>query len=158
RPAEFTGWHMLAIVCLFFGTIITVNLTLAFNAATTWTGLMVANTYVESQNFNDRLDAAEAQSELGWTATLSASPAGLTVQLRDAAGQDLTDATLTAMLGRPVQENEDRMIAFAPSQNGRIWRGKLEPGLWQVQLIANADGEQWVKTVRFIVAQQETAS
>ena len=52
-PTEFTGWHMFTIICMFFGTIITVNMILAFNAGSTWTGLVVKNTYVASQIFNE---------------------------------------------------------------------------------------------------------
>ncbi|MEO0496009.1 MAG: FixH family protein [Pseudomonadota bacterium] len=153
RPTEFTGWHMLGVICLFFGTIITVNLTLAFNAATTWTGLMVPNTYVESQNFNDRLAEADARSKLGWSAELLTSDTGLSVRLNDAAGAEVSNATLTGRLGRPVQEGEDQTIAFARGEDGaRLWRGKLAPGLWRIQLIAQEGETRWMKTVRFTVA------
>ncbi|MEO0636333.1 MAG: FixH family protein [Pseudomonadota bacterium] len=157
RPNEFTGWHMLGVVGLFFGTIITVNLTLAFNAATTWTGLMVPNTYVESQHFNEKLEAAEAQSRLGWKADVAASTEGIRVRLLDASGHDLKEATLSGTLGRPVQENEDRMIAFATTESGRVWSGKLAPGLWQVQLVADQGTVRRVKTVRFTVKPTEAA-
>ena len=49
RPTEFTGYHMLGVLVLYFGTIITVNLVMARFAITTWTGLVVENTYVASQ-------------------------------------------------------------------------------------------------------------
>ena len=35
KPFEFTGWHMLAILILFFGTIISVNLWMAISAMST---------------------------------------------------------------------------------------------------------------------------
>ena len=43
----FTGWHMAVITISFFAVIIAVNLTLAVFASTSWTGLVVANSYVE---------------------------------------------------------------------------------------------------------------
>lgn len=151
RPAEFTGWHMTGVVCLFFGTIISVNLFLAFSAATTWTGLIVPNTYVESQKFNDHLAAAEVQKKLEWSADLSAGAGGLVVQMKQADGQPLADVRIIGMLGRPVQEGEDKIIAFAPTDEGLAWRGSLGPGLWRVQLIAEKGNKRWLDTVRFTV-------
>ncbi|RWK14298.1 FixH family protein, partial [Mesorhizobium sp.] len=52
KPRVFTGRHMLAIILAFFGVVIAVNLTMATLANTSWTGLVVENTYVASQQFN----------------------------------------------------------------------------------------------------------
>jgi nitrogen fixation protein FixH len=56
----FTGWHMLGIMVAFFGVIIAVNLTMAYNAIHSWSGLVVQNTYVASQEFNDKAETAKA--------------------------------------------------------------------------------------------------
>ena len=53
-PKEFTGRHMLAIMLAFFGTIIAVNLVMAIFASRSWTGLVVKNSYVASQEFNEK--------------------------------------------------------------------------------------------------------
>ncbi len=76
---EFTGWHMLAITLLFFGTIIAVNVTLAVYANRSWTGLVVENSYVASQHFNELLAEQRQQAELGITATLKAEGGSLIV-------------------------------------------------------------------------------
>ncbi|MEM8802779.1 MAG: FixH family protein [Pseudomonadota bacterium] len=60
-----TGWHVLGMFVFGFGIIITVNLTLAFNAVRTFPGLEVKNSYVASQSFDS--DRA-AQLALGWKA------------------------------------------------------------------------------------------
>ena len=57
KPFTFTGWHMLAIMLAFFGTIITVNFTMAYLATSSWSGLVVKNTYVASQQFNGKTEA-----------------------------------------------------------------------------------------------------
>ena len=49
-PEEFTGWHMVGVMCLFFGTIISVNLYLAYQANHSWTGLVVKNSYHRQPN------------------------------------------------------------------------------------------------------------
>ena len=67
----FTGWHMAAITSSFFAVIIAVNLTLAFFASTSWTGLVVANSYVASQNFNRDAEIARQQRALGWQVNLT---------------------------------------------------------------------------------------
>ena len=66
---EFTGKHMLAICVGAFGVIITVNLILAYNAVATFPGLEAKNSYVASQQFNERRDAQEG---LGWTVAAKA--------------------------------------------------------------------------------------
>ena len=57
RP--FTGGHMLAVMVVFFGVVISVNVFLAVVANTSWTGFVVENSYVASQEFNHK--AAEGR-------------------------------------------------------------------------------------------------
>ena len=52
---KFTGKHALAVFVGAFGVIIAVNLVLAYNAVKTFPGLEVKNSYVASQEFNERL-------------------------------------------------------------------------------------------------------
>ena len=57
---EFTGYHMVAVMTLFFGTIISVNLLMAWYANTSWSGLVVKNSYVASQEFNGKLEEGDS--------------------------------------------------------------------------------------------------
>lgn len=60
---EIKGWHVFTGFAGAFSIIITVNLTLAFQAVRTFPGLEVRNSYVASQTFDaDRT----AQLGLGW--------------------------------------------------------------------------------------------
>ena len=59
----FTGRHMLAVVFAFFGTIITVNLVMAFLATGTFPGLVVKNSYIASQHYNERLAETRAHEQ-----------------------------------------------------------------------------------------------
>ncbi|MEO0913737.1 MAG: FixH family protein, partial [Pseudomonadota bacterium] len=70
---KFTGWHMFAVMVLFFGTIISVNLTLAYFASQSWTGLVVKNSYVASQHFNEDQARLKAQKLLYWVEKLEHS-------------------------------------------------------------------------------------
>ncbi len=63
---QFTGWHMLAVMMAFFGVIIAVNFTMARIALGSFGGVVVENSYVASQHFNDWLEQARGQEALGW--------------------------------------------------------------------------------------------
>ncbi|MGO4840209.1 FixH family protein, partial [Rhizobiaceae sp. 2RAB30] len=67
----FTGRHMLAIMVAFFGTIIAVNVTMATLAGRSWTGFVVKNSYVASQEFNRKAEQGRAQAALGWESRLT---------------------------------------------------------------------------------------
>ena len=152
NPAEFTGYHMLGVMTLFFATIIMVNMVLAFNAAGTWTGLMVKNTYVESQNFNHKLARSQAQASLGWDVSLSAADGLLSLSLNDGNGRALSDAIVTGNLGRPVHEGEDRTLSFNIDGDRYSAYAALDSGLWRLQVTAiGPKGEVWVRTIRFHV-------
>ena len=72
----FTGRHMTAILVVFFGVVIAVNFTMARYARATFGGLVVENSYVASQEFNQWLDEAEAGDALGWDAVTAWRPDG----------------------------------------------------------------------------------
>ena len=59
---EFTGRHMLLIMLAFFGVIISVNIVIAVIANKSWTGLIVKNSYVASQEFNAKISDANKQT------------------------------------------------------------------------------------------------
>ena len=78
---KFTGRHAAAIFVGAFGIIITVNLSMAYNAVWTFPGLTVKNSYIASQSFDARRAAQEA---LGWTAQAELDDGWLVLSLRDA--------------------------------------------------------------------------
>ncbi|TIV43240.1 MAG: cytochrome oxidase, partial [Mesorhizobium sp.] len=87
KPREFTGRHMLVIILAFFGVVIAVNLTMATLASTSWTGLVVENTYVASQQFNKKAEEGRAQAALGWTGKLTIAWGEVRYGLADVAGK-----------------------------------------------------------------------
>ena len=64
---RFTGWHFTVIISAFFGVVIAVNLTMAVFATRTFGGVVVENSYVASQKYNDWLQAARRQQKLAWS-------------------------------------------------------------------------------------------
>lgn len=70
KGPQFTGWHMLAVMVGFFMIIVTVNMTMVYFSRSSWTGLIVKNSYVASQQFNERLEVQEKLLRAGWQAEL----------------------------------------------------------------------------------------
>lgn len=151
-PTEFTGWHMFTIICMFFGTIITVNMILAFNAGSTWTGLVVKNTYVASQIFNEETEKLEQQRALGWSSDLKYQDAQLRLKLTDNKGALISGANVSAKIGNPVHETNDHMVSFTQIGEFYVVENNLENGLWQIDLqVQTQDGLTWNKAVRLVV-------
>ncbi len=138
---EFTGRHMLAVVLLFFGTIIAVNIVLAYAATSTFPGLVVENSYVASQHYDDLLERARAQDKEHWQPQLTAEGAKLRFVLQDAQGRPLPALSVSAHVGRPSTTQEDRFIDFAAADSSSAYQAleTLPPGLWEVDLEAKRD-------------------
>ena len=130
----FTGWHMLAVIGLFFGVVIGVNMVMAVVATGTFSGLVVKNSYVASQNYNDLLAAGEAQAERGWQADMSTREGVLHLRLSDSAGEPLTGLEVAARVGRPASAREDRVVAFRAAGDAYVASDTLAPGRWIVEL------------------------
>lgn len=151
-PKEFSGWHMFGVIALFFGTIISVNIVLAFNAAGTWTGLMVKNTYVESQNFNSRVADLNAHKPLGWKVGISYNSRQLKISAHDNNDAFIKSAVVSGYLGKAVHEHDDQTIIFGEVNGAYVSEVSLSDGLWQIQLkIIDSKGLTFVETKRFTI-------
>ena len=132
---ELTGRHVLMITLGAFGTIIAVNLVMAFLAVGTFPGLEVKSSYVASQSF-DRERAA--QTALHWTVTPEYDGHQLVLTIRDEAGYPAPVKDLQVTIGRPTHMREDQTPEF--SYSGGTYRAPLElaPGVWNIHLTATA--------------------
>jgi nitrogen fixation protein FixH len=150
RP--FTGRHMLLIMLAFFATVFAANMTMVYFAAHSWTGLVVKNSYVASQEFNettDRLERAAAgvHSELGY------AQGKLSISLTDNAGKAVDAANVKLKLGRPSHEGEDHVVALTASGDGVYAADHmLAKGQWSGEVTADIPGHpQWQRPVRLLV-------
>lgn len=130
---EFTGRHMLMVTGAFFGVIITVNAVMAISASRTWTGLVVANSYVASQEFQVKADAIRAQHEAGWGFGITYKDGTLLVQSTGATTPPRL-ADVVAFVHRPVGGHEDTTIALEATPRGYEGHVELPSGVWDVAI------------------------
>jgi nitrogen fixation protein FixH len=130
---KITGRHVLIGFVAAFGVIIGVNLVLAYSAISTFPGLEVKNSYVASQEFNERKAAQEA---LGWT--ISADHAGgvLTLGITDDNGQPVQVARLEATVGRATHVQEDQTPKFRFDGTAYVASVDLGDGNWNIRMKA----------------------
>jgi nitrogen fixation protein FixH len=139
-----TGRKVLAIAAVSFGVILSANLILAYQAVNTFSGLVVPNSYIASQEFDARRRAQEA---LGWTLDLGHEDEQLTVRLTDAGGRLVRPDALEVIVGRPTTSATDMVVEMQPTPEGYAGLVDLAPGNWLVQFRARAgDGTDY--TVR----------
>ncbi|MCF3640096.1 FixH family protein [Rhizobium sp. TRM95111] len=153
QAGGFTGWHMLAVMGLFFGIIISVNLVMAWNAVSSWSGLVVQNTYVASQEFNSKVERARALAASGISGTLTVATDGVDYRLVDRGGQPVTADTVRATFKRPVDERDDFVLVLQPAGEGsyRVVHA-VATGQWVVDVVAERSGKAvFHETVRTVV-------
>ncbi|ANH04396.1 cation transporter [Shinella sp. HZN7] len=150
----FTGWHMAGVMVLFFGTIITVNLIMAWNASNSWSGLVVPNTYVASQQFNGKVAQARALAASGIEGDLTVKEGRIAYRVTDAKGAPLVADDVSAVFKRPVDERKDFTVALEPAGEGLFVADRPVPaGQWIVDISTKRDGEKvFHQTVRTVVA------
>lgn len=155
-PNPFTGWHMAGVIGLFFGTIITVNLIMATFAANSWTGLVVRNSYVASQGFDERTARRRAEHAQGWQLTGDVAATGLHFELRDADGGAIEDAAIVVSIGRPAHEHDDQVLTLHHGGEPGLYllETPFAAGLWAAEVsVARADGSTWTTALRLTVTE-----
>ncbi|MCB2087532.1 MAG: FixH family protein [Sphingomonadaceae bacterium] len=137
----FTGWHMTGLLVAFFGVVIGVNVTMASFATSTFGGVVVDNSYVASQKYNDWLEQAREQEALGWGAKTSWRPDGkVAVALLDVP----SGATLQAIARHPLGREPDQELSFVSAGEGRFVSDQSLPdGRWTLRMVVTAAGKEW---------------
>jgi nitrogen fixation protein FixH len=152
---QFTGKHMLLIMVAFFGVIIAVNIAMATLARTSWTGAVVANSYVASQEFNEKISEARTQVALGWTSKLDIEGGHLRFIVADIRGQPVKVSGGELTLRRPAYDAEDRIVPLKQLADGIIGSDmSLRDGIWIAEVHADAGLGRPYRDVQRIVIRQ----
>jgi nitrogen fixation protein FixH len=136
QSKEIKGWHVFAVIAGAFSVIIMANMTLAWFAVGTFPGLDVANTYVASQQFNDRRNAQQA---LGWSIQLSYMDGRIHLAVHDKDGALVRPNTLTLRVGLSAYAGEDQDILLTQTAGGYIADINLPKGNLVLDIMALAE-------------------
>ena len=139
---RFTGRHMLMLVVGFFTVVIGVNVLMAVVATRSWTGLVVENSYVASQEFNDKLTTSRTRTEAGWQGGLAYEAGELVFTLVGSDGTPVALDGVRVEVSRPIGVKGDRFVDLATLEDGthRVAIA-LEPGVWNAAIVAQVTGE-----------------
>jgi len=145
KEREFTGRHAAMVFVGAFTIIVGVNIALAVSAVWTFPGLEVNNSYVASQNFDDRRATQEA---LGWTVSARASGGLVILSITDATGAPVKVADLQATLGRATHVKDDLAPDFRFDGTAYVAPVELASGNWNIRMVAHAeDGTEFTQRV-----------
>lgn len=137
----FTGWHFAGIMIAFFGVVIGVNLVMARAASATFGGVVVENSYVASQQFNDWLDEARKEKALGWSATVTRRADGRIAVALTGAPEGVG---LSAVARHPLGRARDQALDFTRQADGSFRSDSALPaGRWRVRFEAAAGDRRW---------------
>lgn len=138
----FTGKHMIIVMALFFGTIIGVNFTMAWYASSSWSGLVVENTYVASQQFNDKAALARKIEASGVKGSLDVKGDDIAYQLTDSKTDAVIADRVTLRFRRPVGDHQDFSVELADAGSGLFKASHpVIPGQWIVEAEAFRGGD-----------------
>ncbi|MEP3280264.1 MAG: FixH family protein [Stappiaceae bacterium] len=139
RPV--TGRTVLAWFVGFFFVVFSANAVFIWLALDSWTGVEAESPYVVSQTYQEELEAARRQADLGWTVDVETDRPGgsvalirVTAKANDAA--PLTGFTASAALARPTRSAEDHQLELKEAQPG-VYTGTIPdaaPGQWNLIL------------------------
>ena len=136
-PREFTGKHMLLLAIGFFGVIISVNVLMAVLSATSWTGLVVQNSYVASQEFETRRIAHDEQQAAGWQSDIRLADGRVVLDVLDGTGQPVALGTVELLVNRPVGGHDDQRLVLEHQADGSYAAAlHLAAGVWDLHVEA----------------------
>lgn len=128
-----TGRKVLVIALASFGVVLAANVTMMFFALDGFPGLVERNPYVAAQKFDAEVKAERA---LGWSFDADWSGGELRVSARDAAGEPLAGLEVTAVVGRPATDVDDRRVVLSGKDGQYRAPVDLPAGRWRIDILA----------------------
>jgi nitrogen fixation protein FixH len=149
KPFQFTGWHFLACLVLFFGVDIAINVGFIVQSVVTFPGEVADDPYEAGVAYDSTLARNAIEARLGWLATVErpqAAPGGEVISVRwtDKTGRPLSGLTVTGLLRRPATEAQNLSLRFAEGVPG-VYRAvaAVSPGAWDLEVTgADSHGAQ----------------
>ena len=103
KPVSTSSWRWFPLgLFLSMAVVFAVNAVLVWQALDSFPGKAVENDFDTSNNYNEVLDAAQAQAALGWTLQARAESGHPVLVLTGRDGKPLEGARITATARRPL--------------------------------------------------------
>lgn len=145
-----TGRGVLALFVGLFALVFIVNGIFTYFALASWPGFSQSDAYRSGLRYNQTLEQARRQAELGWTSAVRFDPDGvLHVAIADAEGRPIDGLEVSVTLARPVSETQDLVLVLDPIDDGVYGTRIAVPvaGRWHARVSAeDADGNHYKMT------------
>jgi nitrogen fixation protein FixH len=151
RPSQWqlTGRMVLAILLVFFGVVIGVNVTMMDLAISTLPGTEVDSPYSASLAYEKEIAAAHAQDARHWEVDAHVERAAdgaalLRLTARDKDGRPVSGLKFGGRLERPTDKRADQAIELSEVDIG-VYSGRLDavaPGQWDLVLEGDKSGQR----------------
>jgi nitrogen fixation protein FixH len=152
------GWWYPWIFVAFFGLTVAVNGIRVFFAMNSWTGLETQHYWERGTAYNAAIEGARDQRKRGWQVAIDFNAADLksahlAVNLKDHAGNILTDARVTAEIVRPTSEGHDFTVQLSYEGQGRYTADFALPlpGQWDIRVVADHPQGDYQEVKRVLV-------
>lgn len=152
------GWWYPYIFVAGFVLVLLVNLTMAYFATSTFSGLATEHAYEKGLAYNQTLEAARKQEEMGWTVNSTVDPeanhgAHITVSYLGRDGKPVEDLNVRATLIRPTAKGHDREVTLARVGPGAYATLQEMPlaGVWDMTVVAHKADADYTLMRRIIV-------
>ncbi len=146
QKGKLTGWHVLIILCIFFGIMIAVNVAFTVFAVSSFPGEQVEKSYVQGLEYNKVLADKEKQAELGWQASIGfettddGTPRLVSIW-QDGEASPLIALDVTATIIRPASDEGMQKVTLRGDGPGRYFADlpELGEGIWRIEITAAND-------------------
>jgi nitrogen fixation protein FixH len=144
---------------IFFSTFIIVDICYIFIAEKTWRGLATEDGYQKGLKYNQTIEVAKEQKQLGWNLKINYQPQGkkignLVVRLSDKNNEVILGANIIAYIKRPVQEGVDFSQSLQLDPKTMTYQSLIEfplIGQWDIDIVANKENKSYQDKKRFVI-------
>ena len=157
KTFQFTGWHFLACLVVFFGIDLAVNVGFIVQSVQTFPGEVADDAYEAGVAYDATLAREAIERKLGWLASIeppqaAAGGEAITVRWTDRTGRPLPGLAVSGLLRRPATEVQNLVLRFREVVPGTYRAvAAVAPGAWDLEVTGdNGHGDHRTADRRLI--------
>ena len=139
-----TGRTVLFGMVAFFAVVAAVNAVFLYFALSSWPGLSSPTAYTEGLRYNEIIEQAQRQGELGWLSSFERDAAGAaTFHVLDSRGSAVNGLRVEVAMSRPLGNPDHTTVALPQVLDGsyRAPLPALAAGQWRAHVTASRGDE-----------------